>query len=118
MILVGQSQRLAVPLTRRQRRAMVACGVVLLAAAIAAGILSVTTGSGYPVSRDGCVSVLVAGSTGGQLLRQCGAPARALCKTEYVRHDRFALEVQAQCRLADIKPGHQGSSSLARSSKG
>jgi hypothetical protein len=104
MVLVGHSQRIAVPLTRRQRRAMAACGVVLLLAAVAVGVLAATDKGGYPVSSHGCVSLLVAGATGAQSFRECGAPARAFCRQEYARRDRLALEAQPQCRLAGIEP--------------
>jgi endonuclease YncB( thermonuclease family) len=66
-------------------------------------VLLVTTHQSIaPASGHGCVSVLVAGSTGGTLLYECGMEARAWCKTEYALHDRLALAVQPQCRLAGI----------------
>jgi hypothetical protein len=103
MVLVGHSQRLAEPLTSRQRRGMAAVGLILVLAAIVAGVLSVTNGSGIPASRDGCLNLVVAGSTGGQVLHECGASARSFCRAEYARSDGLALKVQAQCGLAGIK---------------
>jgi hypothetical protein len=107
MVLVGHSQRLAEPLSGRQRRVVAACGIALLLAAIIAGVLAATNTGGSPVSRDGCVNMVVASSTGAQPLHQCGLQARAWCKTEYGRHDQFALEVQTQCRLAGIRPSRE-----------
>ena len=105
MVLVGHSQRLAEPLTSRQRRSMAVVGVLFVLAAVAVGILASVDTGGIPVSRDGCVSVLVAGSTGAEVLHECGAAARSLCHSEYARHDRLAQRLQPQCRLAGILPG-------------
>jgi hypothetical protein len=103
MVLVGHSQRLAEPLTRRQRRGLLGCGLGVLVATVVVIVVLVTNHRGIaPVSGHGCVSVLVAGSTGGALLYECGTTARAWCKTEYARHDRLALAVQPQCRRAGI----------------
>jgi hypothetical protein len=108
MVLVGHSQRLAEPLTRRQRRGLLGCGLGVLVATVVVIVVLATSHKGIaPVSGHGCVSVLVAGSTGGTLLYECGATARAWCRTEYARRDRLALAVQPQCRRAGIAPPTQ-----------
>jgi hypothetical protein len=108
MVLVGHSQRVAEPLTRRQRRAMAGVAAGFAAATIVAIVLIVTLPSGIPASRDGCVSVAVASSTGGDLIRRCGAGARSLCADAYSGADgagtAVAEAVIAQCRKAGIGP--------------
>lgn len=102
MVLVGHSQRLAEPLTPRQRRIMAGVGIALVLAAIAVAVVIATNTNGYGVSRNGCVSVVLAGSTGGELTHECGAPARAWCRNESRQRSPIALKVEAQCRLAGI----------------
>jgi len=115
MVLVGHSQRLAEPLTRRQRRGLLGCALGLLVAGVVVIAVVLTTHkSVVPLSGHGCVSVLVAGATGGEPLRECGAAARALCRTEYARHDLLARAVQPQCRLAGIAPPKQTNASGSR----
>jgi hypothetical protein len=101
LVLVGQSRRLATPLTAGERRAMKLAGALLLAATIAVAIWSLTHGSHF-VSRDGCINVGVAGSLGGQLVHACGANARALCASERGHSDVTALLILPACRKAGI----------------
>jgi hypothetical protein len=99
--MVGHAQRLAQPLTRRQRLLL-----VLTIAVIAGAVLwAVLRSGGAPVSAGGCVSVVVASSTGGGLLHECGAAARALCRSEATATGSFAADVRTQCRLAGVHPG-------------
>src|ERR1700722_17976756 len=86
LVTVGHSQRLAQPLTRGQQRVI----AVLVAVALAAATWAVLRPSSAPVSHNGCVSVVVASSTGGGLLHTCGAAARAWCQTEFARTDALA----------------------------
>jgi hypothetical protein len=103
MVLVGHSKHQAKPLTPGQRKAMLAVGAILAIAAVSVAVLLTVTKTGIAESRHGCVSVIVAGATGGTLLRECGAEARAWCKSEFARHDSFALRIQQQCRIAGVK---------------
>jgi len=100
MVMVGHSRRLAQPLTRGQQRVIAVVVVALLAVAT----LAITRSSSAPVSRNGCVSIVMAGSMGGGLLQQCGAAARTLCQTEFARIDMLARLIQPQCRLAGLQP--------------
>jgi predicted membrane protein len=104
MVLVGHSQLLAQPLTRRQRRGLQATGAIL--ALISAGFVVwlATHSNALTHSGHGCVGVIVAGATGGNIVHECGARARAWCHTEFARSDETALRIQQQCRIAGIKP--------------
>jgi hypothetical protein len=75
----GQWDRLNHPLSRRDRRvlAIAACAVVLGAAGAVAAIVM------HPSqSNAGCVIVTVASTTGGAVMRNCGALARAFCRDQ------------------------------------
>jgi hypothetical protein len=98
MVLVGHAGRIATPLTRRQRWLI----AVVLAAIVGVSLWAVVGSPGEPTSSDGCVRLVVASSTGGNLLSQCGASARSWCATEYSQADPLAKRIQAQCILAGI----------------
>lgn len=69
-----------------------------------AGAWSLVSPNAYAPSRDGCVNVVAAVSTGGSLLHECGAAAVTWCESEYALEGNFDRLVQAQCRLAGIEP--------------
>jgi hypothetical protein len=99
MVMVGHAQRLTQPLTGRQRLLL-----ALTVAVLAGGVLwAVLRSGGAPASARGCVSVVVATSTGGGLLHECGAAARALCRSEATAAGSFAADVRTQCRLAAVR---------------
>src|ERR1700733_1260308 len=98
MVLVGHAERIATPLTHRQRWLVAA----VLAAIVGGSLWAVLRSPGAPISADGCVRLVVASSTGGNVLSQCGASARSWCATEYSQTDPLAKRIQAQCLLAGI----------------
>jgi hypothetical protein len=100
MVMIGHAQRLSQPLTRRQRR-LIAISLVVVAALAA---WAIARSSGAPASRSGCVNVVVASSTGGGLLSECGAAARSWCASELRHSDALARRIEAQCRLAGVLP--------------
>jgi hypothetical protein len=100
MVMVGHSQRLAQPLTRGQHR-LIALVVVLV---LAGASWAIVRPSSAPVSRNGCVNVVVASSMGGGLLQHCGAAARSWCQAEFARSDVLARLIQTQCRRAGLQP--------------
>lgn len=102
MVMVGQSKRLAEPVSGRQRRVVAALGGLLLAA-LAALILITALGPGERPDR-GCVDVVVAGSLGGNQLHQCGQSARQWCASERTHPDVLARRVLEQCRRSAIRP--------------
>ena len=99
MVMVGQAQRLAQPLSRAQRRA-----IAFVLIAIVGACVYVIARSSTPVSRDGCITVTFPGSMGGQVISHCGAAARSTCAAAYAQRDPLALLTQTQCRLAGIRP--------------
>jgi hypothetical protein len=100
VVMIGHSQRLAQPLTRLQKRAL----MFVLVAVLGVSAWAVARAPSAPVSAHGCVNVVVAGSTGGGLLSKCGAPARRWCDAEFASSGALAARIQAQCRLAGLRP--------------
>jgi predicted small integral membrane protein len=104
-------QPAAEPVTSRDKRkiaaAVAAIALVLAAIAVWAAVRPGTYGS----SRDGCITVTMPSSTGGALIHQCGASARALCKRAYAGTGKEAMLTRPQCRLAGITRAKASSAS-------
>ena len=103
MVMVGHNKRLSEPLSRRQKRIM-AASLIVLAVALAGGILFATLGGGTPTSHDGCVNITIPSTLGGATLHSCGGVAREFCAQEFARHNALAALAQPQCRLAGYRP--------------
>jgi hypothetical protein len=91
------------PLSRRARRMLALAGGILVIAVIGGIVWSAFTPGGY-TSRAGCISVTLPSSTGGSLLHQCGATAKATCRRAFTHSDRISLLARPQCRLAGLAP--------------
>jgi len=102
IMMDGRSARLTGPLSARAKRAMAVAGALAVAALAAVGVWAATHSDTYAHSGNGCVTVSLSSSTGGALLHDCGAGARALCRTAFAAHDKTALLTQAQCRIAGL----------------
>jgi len=94
----------AEPLTRRDKRGIAIVGAVVLAAGAGVGIWAAVNPGGYGQSRDGCVTVTAPSSTGGGLLHECGADAKAMCRAAFAHDDQLSLLTRPQCRLAGLGP--------------
>jgi hypothetical protein len=92
-------------LTRRDKRWLAAIGAAVLAAAIGLGIWVAVSPGQYGPSRDGCVTVTAASSTGGAVLHACGPQAVAMCHSAFRNGDKLSLLTRTQCRLAGLGPG-------------
>jgi hypothetical protein len=96
----------AQPVTRRDRRAMLLAGVVLLVVFAGVGIWAAVRPGAYGASQNGCITVNLPSSTGGALLHGCGQKARAMCRSAYAGTGTAARLTRAQCAQAGLKPAH------------
>jgi hypothetical protein len=103
--MIAPPQGLAKPRTRRQRRVNAAI-LLVVTLAVAIGLIVWTSShpATYEGSRDGCVNITYASTTGGLILHKCGADARSFCRTEFARDDAFARTAQPQCLAAGYRP--------------
>jgi hypothetical protein len=92
-------------LTPRQKRVFVIVGCVLIILVTSVGAWAATSTGSYDRSAHGCVNVVEPSSTGGAILHQCGAAARALCRSAFQHTTRLDLLTRPQCRLAGLGPG-------------
>jgi hypothetical protein len=97
MIMENRSRRLAEPLRwgRREKVAVAALLVCVVAALVALGTYALTSGS--PARRD-CVHVTFASTLGGADLQGCGPQARRICASGAFPGIRAELAVA--CRRA------------------
>lgn len=91
-------------LTRRDKRALAIVGAVVLVVFTGLGIWAAVRPGTYGPSRDGCVTVTAASSTGGGLLHACGSSAVAMCRAAFEHGDKLSLLTRPQCRLAGLGP--------------
>jgi hypothetical protein len=92
------------PLTRRDKRGIALVGALIVAGLVGLGIWAAVKPGGYGQSRNGCVTVSAASSTGGALLHACGSQAVAMCHAAFTHQDKLSLLTRPQCRLAGLGP--------------
>ena len=92
------------PLTRRDKRGLALVGAAIVAGLVGLGIWAAVQPGGYGQSRNGCVTVSAASSTGGALLHACGPRAVAMCQAAFTHQDKLSLLTRPQCRLAGLRP--------------
>ncbi|MGO8961629.1 MAG: hypothetical protein ACLQFR_30290 [Streptosporangiaceae bacterium] len=91
----------------KRRVALVGVAVVLVLAAVA--VWAANRPGSYGSSRNGCITVTLPSTTGGALIHQCGADARATCKRAYAGADKVSRLTRPQCRLAGLTPARLAS---------
>ncbi|HYK34177.1 MAG TPA: hypothetical protein VEV63_19545 [Streptosporangiaceae bacterium] len=96
------TQPSAEPVTRRDRRRITLAAAALLIVIAGVGIWAAVKPGSYGRSRDGCITVTLPSTTGGALMHQCGAGARATCKHAFASTGKMAALIRPQCRLAGL----------------
>ena len=91
-------------LSRREKRGLAVAAGVIAAGLAAVGIWAAVSPGSYGQSRDGCVTVTAASTTGGALVHECGAAAVSMCHNAFTHDDKLSLLTRPQCRLAGIDP--------------
>ena len=92
-------------LNPRQKRVFLIVAVTLLVLLASVSVWGATGQGRYDRSAHGCITVVEPSSTGGAILHQCGADARALCRSAFSHSSRVDLLTRPQCRLAGLGPG-------------
>ncbi|HUC57778.1 MAG TPA: hypothetical protein VMA95_10275 [Streptosporangiaceae bacterium] len=95
-------------ITGRERSRLIAGLVVLVIVLAGVGIWAAVRPGGYGASKDGCITVMLPSTTGGALMHQCGADARATCKHAFTATGKVAALTRPQCRLAGLDPAALG----------
>jgi hypothetical protein len=98
------SQPAAEPATSRDKRRVLIVAAAVISVLAAVGIWAAVRPGAYGGSRAGCVTVTMPSSTGGALIHQCGAGARALCRHAFAGTDEVSRLTRPQCRLAGLYP--------------
>jgi hypothetical protein len=98
------TQPAAEPMTGRDRRIVLVAVAALLAVLAAVGIWAAVRPGNYGSSRAGCITVTMPSSTGGALIHECGADAKAACARAFTGRDKISLLTRPQCRQAGLTP--------------
>ncbi len=88
-------------LGKRERNAVIAVLAVTLIGIMA--LIFATVGDSQPPLAKGCFKTNVAGRTGGETVKGCGAEATEICARATTFDDSRAQTVVAACREAGIK---------------
>jgi hypothetical protein len=91
-------------LTPRQKRVFVIVAGLLIILVAGVAVWAARSPGRYGRSSHGCINVVTPSSTGGAMLHQCGAPARAICRSAFAHHSKIDLLTRPQCRLAGLAP--------------
>jgi hypothetical protein len=90
--------------TKTDKRVVIGALVGVLAVLVAVAIWAAVRPGSYGASRNGCITVNLPSSTGGSLIHECGASARAACGRAFATNDRLSQLTRPQCRLAGLGP--------------
>ena len=101
------AQPQAEPVTGRDKRRIVIVVAVLVVVLAGIGIWAAVRPGSYGASKNGCITVTLPSTTGGALLHQCGADARATCRHAFASSGKVAALTRPQCRLAGLGPKSQ-----------
>ena len=94
----------ATPMPPGQKRLMIIICAVILAAGIGGGIYGAVSSDSLQSSSNGCISLNIPGSIGGQMLHECGSQAKATCRFAYAHSDSVSLAERTACEQASIGP--------------
>jgi hypothetical protein len=91
-------------ITGREKRRLVAGVVALFVVLAGVGIWAGLRPGDYGASKNGCITVMMPSTTGGALMHQCGAAAKATCQHAFASTGKIPALTRPQCRLAGLGP--------------
>jgi predicted small integral membrane protein len=91
-------------MTGRDKRRVAIFGTAVLLILAAIAVWAANRPGSYGTSRNGCITVTMPSTTGGALIHQCGAGAKATCKRAYTGTGKVSQLTRPQCRLAGLTP--------------
>src|SRR5215469_9176905 len=95
-------------LSPKQKRLLIIICALIVAAVAAGSIWGAVQSDQYTTAAKGCVTVTLAGSTGGELIHKCGNAAKTLCHGAYVNGDQTSLAIRPACEKAGLTPEKVG----------
>jgi hypothetical protein len=84
----------------RQKRALLIIGAVIVIGAVAGIAWGALQSDSYQASSNGCISVTIPGSIGGEFVHDCGSAAKTTCRTAYASSDPLSLAERPACARA------------------
>jgi hypothetical protein len=83
---------------------MIIICAVIVAAGIGGGIYGAVSSDSLQNSSNGCISLNIPGSIGGQMLHECGSQAKTTCHFAYAHSDSVSLAERTACGQASLRP--------------
>ncbi|HTU76094.1 MAG TPA: hypothetical protein VMG38_21460 [Trebonia sp.] len=93
-----------ISLSPRQKRALLIIGVAIVVVAAAGIVWGALQSDSYQTSSNGCISVTIPGSIGGEFVHDCGDAAKAVCRAAYASRDPVSLAERPACEQAGLTP--------------
>jgi len=98
----------ATPMPPRQKRLLIIICAIVAATAIGGGIYGAVSSDSLQTSSNGCISLNIPGSIGGQMLHECGSQAKTTCRVAYAHSDAVSLAERTACQQAGLPPSKAG----------
>lgn len=92
----------ATPMPPRQKRALIIICAVIAAIMVGGGIWAGLASDSLSSSANGCISVNLPGSIGGEIVHACGSQAKAVCRAAYAGRDAVSLAERPACQQAGL----------------
>jgi hypothetical protein len=81
----------------RQKRVLLIIGAAIVIIVAAGTIWGALQSDPYQASANGCISVSIPGSIGGEFVHECGSAAKATCRDAYAGTDPLSLAERPAC---------------------
>jgi hypothetical protein len=89
-----------ISLSPRQKRVLLITGAAIVILAAAGIIWGALQSDSYQTSSNGCISVTIPGSIGGEFVHDCGDAAKTVCRAAYANGDPVSLAERPACQQA------------------
>jgi hypothetical protein len=92
----------ATPMPPRQKRLLIIICAVIAALMVGGGIWAGLASDSLSSSANGCISLNLPGSIGGEIVHACGSQAKAVCRAAYAGRDAVSLAERPACEQAGL----------------
>jgi len=92
----------AAPMPARQKRLLIIVCAVVVAAVAGGSTWAGLASDSLSSSANGCISLNLPGSIGGEIVHACGSQAKDICRAAYAGQDAVSLAERPACEQAGL----------------